>query len=190
VKRVSVVGNAGAGKTWLGRRIAHVLGVPFVELDAIHHLAGWEPIDPGEFLARITAMAATDAWVIDGDGRPVVLNGPVWQRADTVVWLDLPRPTVMVQVTLCTLRRTVRREELWNGNRERIRNLWTRDPHKSTVRWAWTQHAKYQRRLSSAMAAPAFDHLPFVRLRSRAVAVVPPHRPSLGTHVSHRVGWR
>lgn len=170
MKRVSVVGNTGAGKSWLGQRIANALGVPFVELDAIHHLSGWEPIDPSEFLARVTALAATDEWVIDGNYRPVVVDGPVWQRADTVVWLDLPRRTVMIQVTLRTLLRIIRREELWNGNRERIRNLWAWDPHKSIIRWAWTQHAKYQHRFGSAMASLTLVHLHFVRLASHREA--------------------
>lgn len=166
MKRVSVVGNAGSGKTRLARRIAGVLGVPYVELDAIHHLAGWEPIDPREFLVRISAITAADEWVIDGNYRSVVVDGPVWQRADTVVWLDLPRRTVMRQVSLRTVRRGLRREELWNGNRESLRHAWAWDPHTSIIRWAWTQHAKYQERYGASVASPAFDHIDFVRLRS------------------------
>ena len=75
------------------RPTAQVLGVPFVELDAIHHLSGWEPIDPDEFLIRVAAVAATDEWVIDGNYRPVVVDGPVRRRADTVVCVDLPLRT-------------------------------------------------------------------------------------------------
>jgi adenylate kinase family enzyme len=166
VKRVSVVGNAGSGKSRLARRVAGVLGVPYVELDAIHHLAGWEPIDPREFLVRISAITAVDEWVIDGNYRAVVVDGPVWERADTVVWLDVPRRTVMRQVSLRTLRRGLRREELWNGNRESLRNAWAWDPHTSIIRWAWTQHAKYQERYRASMTSSAFDHIDFVRLRS------------------------
>lgn len=166
MKRVSVVGNAGSGKSRLAERIAGILGVPYVELDAVYHLPGWEPIDPAEFFARVTAVAATDVWVIDGNYRRVVVDGPVWQRADMVVWLDLPRRTVMRQVTARTVRRVIRREELWNGNREPLRNLWAWDPYKSIIRWAWTQHAKYQERYSSAMASPTLAHIDFVRLRS------------------------
>jgi adenylate kinase family enzyme len=168
VRRVSVVGNSGSGKSSLARRIAAQLDVPHVELDAIHHLPGWEPIDPDEFMARISAVAQTDGWVIDGNYRTVVVDGPVWQHADTVVWLDLPRRTVMRQVITRTLRRVVRRQELWNGNREPFRNLWAWDPYQSIIRWAWTQHEKYRERFSLAMASPAYAHINFVRLTSRA----------------------
>lgn len=166
VRRVSVVGNAGSGKSCLAQRIALMLGVPYVELDAIHHLAGWQPIDPDEFLLRVAAITATNGWVIDGNYRTVVVDGPVWHRADTVVWLDLPRGTVMRQVTRRTLRRAVRREQLWNGNREPLRNLWAWNPHDSIIRWAWTQHAKYQDRYNAA----TLGHIDFVRLRSHAEA--------------------
>ena len=104
--------------------------------------------------------------MIDGNYRPVVVDGPVWQRADTAVWLDLPRRRVMAQVTRRTLRRIIRREQLWNGNRERLRNLYAWDPNTSIIRWSRTQHAKCEERYGAAMASPAFDHLHFVRLRS------------------------
>jgi adenylate kinase family enzyme len=170
VKRVSVVGNSGSGKSCLSARVAAILDVPHVELDAIHHLPGWEAIDPEKFQAQIAATTATDGWVIDGNYRSVVIDGPVWRRADTVVWLDLPRRTVMYQVTRRTLRRLIRRERLWNGNRESWRSLWTWDPDRSIIRWAWTQHASYQQRYRSAMESPALQHLEFVRLRSHDVA--------------------
>lgn len=170
VERVSVVGNSGAGKSRLAERIAEILGAPYVELDAIHHLSGWEPIDPGEFLARVTAITATERWVIDGNYRRVVVEGPVWRRADTVVWLDLPRRTVMYQVTRRTVGRIIRRQRLWNGNREPLQNLWAWDPNKSIIRWSWTQHAKYQERYRRAIGSPTLGHIDFVRLTSHAEA--------------------
>lgn len=160
------MGNAGSGKSGLAGRIARILDVEHVELDSIHHLADWEPIDPDEFLALVTTITAREGWVIDGNYRSVVVDGPVWQHADTVVWLDLPRRRVIAQVTRRTLRRVLRRERLWNGNRERLRNLYAWDPNRSIVRWAWTQHAEYRERYGTAMASPTLDHLHFVRLRS------------------------
>ena len=165
---MSVVGNAGSGKTQFARRLAEILRVPHIELDAIHHLPEWEPIDPETFLGEVEARTSGDGWVVDGNYRTVVVDGPVWQRADTVVWIDLPRRTVMRQVIGRTLRRVIRREELWNGNREPLRNLYAWDPYKSIIRWSWTQHAKYQERFSYAMASPLYGQLHFVRLRSNA----------------------
>jgi adenylate kinase family enzyme len=77
MQRVSIVGNAGSGKSRLAPRLAAALGVPYVELDAIHHLPNWEPIEPAEFLATVTRIAAANEWVIDGNYRTVVVDGPV-----------------------------------------------------------------------------------------------------------------
>ena len=170
MRRVSVVGNSGSGKSTLARRVADRMGVPYVELDAIHHLPGWTPIDADEFRARLDEITAGAGWVIDGNYRTMVVDGPVWERADTVVWLDLPRGVVMRQVIGRTLRRAITRQVLWNGNREPIANFVRWDPRENIIRWAWTQHAKYQQRFGSAMSDERFTHLEFVQLRSRAEA--------------------
>jgi adenylate kinase family enzyme len=170
VQRVSIVGNAGSGKSRLGRRIAEKLGVPFVELDAIYHLQNWQPLAADLLAAKVTEIAETDGWVVDGNYRSVVVEGPVWRRAEMVVWLDLPRRTVMRQVTTRTVRRLVTRQHLWNGNREPWSNLYRWDPETSVIRWAWTQHRKYQERYEAAMTSPQYAHIAFVRLTGHAAA--------------------
>jgi adenylate kinase family enzyme len=170
VQRVSVVGNSGSGKSTLAAALATRLGVPHLELDAVFHQPGWTELPIEEFRRRVAEFAATDGWVIDGNYSGV--RDIVWARADTVVWLDLPRPVVMRQVIRRTLRRAVRRTELWNGNREPLRNFASViNPDRSIIAWAWTQHAKYRQRYESAMSDPAWGALRFIRLGSeRAVA--------------------
>jgi adenylate kinase family enzyme len=170
VRRVSVVGNSGVGKSRFAQRLAAKLGAPWVELDAIHHLPNWQPIEPGIFYEVVDKIASTEAWVIDGNYRTVVVEGPVWRHADTVVWLDFPRRTVMRQVTVRSLRRVVLRERLWNDNHESLGNLLAWDPRQSIIRWAWTQHGEYRERFGSAMASAELSHLEFVRIRSRREA--------------------
>jgi adenylate kinase family enzyme len=87
------------------------------------------------------------------------------QRAEVLVWLDLPVATVMRQVVGRTVRRGVRRETLWNGNVEPP--LWTlvRRGDQNILDWAWTTRhrlAGLDRRLKTE--AP---RLVLVRLRSR-----------------------
>jgi hypothetical protein len=127
VRRVAVIATAsGCGKTTVGRRLATMLGVPFVELDAIHHRAGWNELPAGELRAAVAPIAAQDAWVIDGSYRGKI-GDLVLERADTVVWLDLPRRVWLPRLVRRTLRRVVTREELWNGNRETLRGVFSRD---------------------------------------------------------------
>jgi hypothetical protein len=92
----------------------------------------------------------------------------VWARADTVVWLDLPRRLAMRRLIWRTLRRAVTRAELWNGNREPWDNFFRADPEKSVIVWAWKHYHIYGSRYSSAPAAPGNEHLTFVRLTSSA----------------------
>lgn len=165
---MSVVGNSGSGKTTFGRALATRLGVPFVELDSIYHRAGWEPLPRNDFRSRVQDLTAAEGWVVDGNYSAV--RDLVWSRADTVVWLDPPRRTVMRQILWRTLRRVALRVELWNGNRERWANLFTRDPQESVVAWAWHRHAVYRDRYGTASTDPAWQHLTFVRIRSRSEA--------------------
>jgi len=165
VQRVSVVGNSGAGKSMLARKLAASLGVPCLELDSVFHQPGWAPLPTEEFQRLVAARTSEDGWVIDGNYSAV--QAIVWARADTVVWLDLPKRTVIRQVTWRTVRRAVTRQELWNGNREPLRNFLSWAPEKSIVSWAWHNHARYRARYGAAAADPANAHLTFVRLTSR-----------------------
>jgi hypothetical protein len=139
--------------------------VPHLELDGVFHQPGWTPLQADEFRQAVSAAVATDGWVIDGDYNAV--RPLIWARADTVRWLDLPRRTVMRQVVWRTLRRGATREELWNGNRESLRNFLSLDPEQSVISWAWHNHAKYHSRYAAAAIDPANTHLTFFRLTSR-----------------------
>lgn len=166
--RISVVGNSGSGKSSFAGRLAERLDVPHVELDAIFHQPGWQPLDTDEFRRRVDGLTRADGWVVDGNYGAVL--GLVWDRAETVVWLDVPRAVVMRQVTGRTLRRMLRREVLWNDNREPWSNLFRWDPEHSIIRWAWTRHRTYRERYAAAMNDPRWTHLRFVRLRSHEEA--------------------
>jgi adenylate kinase family enzyme len=170
VRRVSVVGNSGSGKSTLGRELARLLGVPYIELDAIKHQPGWTPLPDEEFTRRVAEAAAGEGWVIDGNYSGGGARRIIWERADTVVWFDLPRPTVMRQIIWRTLRRAAGRVELWNGNREPWSNFLCLDPQKSVIAWAWTHHATYRDRYAAAAIDPAYGSLRFLRIGSRADA--------------------
>ena len=162
MQRISVVGNSGSGKTTAARELSALLNVPHVELDAIFHQPGWEELPTTEFRDRVARLAQGPAWVIDGNYTAV--RDLVWSRADTVIWLDLPRRRVMWQVVRRTLARLALRRELWNGNKEPFSNVWSLDPQRSIIAWAWTQHESYRQRYGDAMSADANAHMRFIRI--------------------------
>jgi adenylate kinase family enzyme len=162
-RRVLVGGGSGSGKTTLASRVADVLGVPHTEIDALHHGPGW--VKRPTFEADVDAFTSEPAWVTEWQYttvRPLLA-----ERADLVVWLDLPRSRVMRQVTARTLRRWVRREELWNGNREPA--PWTSLTHpEGVVRWAWRTHHLVAGRVDALLEQDPTK--PVVRLRSHREA--------------------
>jgi adenylate kinase family enzyme len=172
VRRVVIVGNSGTGKTTLADEVAERLRVPHVELDAHYHQAGWTPMPAREFAEVVReALDAADAdaggWVVCGN-YPAVRTS-IWARADTIVWLDLPRQVVMWRVTRRSFGRVGRRTELWNGNRESLPNvLALGDPERSVVRWAWDGVERYRRLYVPVMASTTWADLRWHRLRSPA----------------------
>ena len=150
VRKVVVMASAsGNGKTTLGQELAHRLGVPFVEMDALVHGPGWVDTPDDELRAQVEPIVASDGWVIDGPYRGK-LGDLVLDGADILVWLDLPMRVWLPRLVRRTARRIRRREELWNGNKETLANvLWSRD---SLLVFAVRSHFRRRRIYPAALA--------------------------------------
>lgn len=149
-RRVVVISSAsGNGKTTVGRALSQRLGVPFVELDALHHGPNWAEPTPDEFRARVEPIVKSDAWVIDGAYRGK-LGDLVLDRAELVVWLDLPMRVWLPRLVRRSARRVIRREELWAGNRERLRDVL--HPHNSVILYALRKYRSQRRSYASELA--------------------------------------
>jgi adenylate kinase family enzyme len=161
-RRVAVIGGSCTGKTTTSRALAAKLGVPHVELDALHHEPGWQEASGDVLRARVeeALAAAPDGWVVDGNYHGKI-GTLVLERADTVVFLDLSFWLTLRRVVWRTLSRIVTREELWNGNRESLRLALSRD---SIIWWVVTQHRRYREKWPPRYEA--FPHLRVVRLHS------------------------
>lgn len=167
MERVSVVGVAGSGKTSLAAALGERLGVPVTELDSIVWTGtDWQPVAADELRERFDQISNGDRWVIDGYYGELTETA-IWPRADTVVWLDLPRRLVLVQAARRSVRRIVRREELWGGNRESLRDLVSWDPQRSVLRWIWIQHGVRRQQFLAASIDPKWADTDFIRLRAR-----------------------
>lgn len=166
LNRISVVGNTGSGKSTLAARLADAMGCEHIELDAMYHQADWEPLPRDEMRSQLARKLEAGRWVVDGNYTNLVQD-MVWAQADAVVWLDLPRWRVMPALARRTLGRMLLRRELWNGNRERLRSLFTADRQENILLWSWTRHRHVRTTMEEKMADHRWETLRFIRLSSR-----------------------
>lgn len=162
-RRIVVVGTTGSGKTTLAKTLAAALGIRRVELDGLYHGPNWTPAEPDVFRERIASATDGDGWVADGNYRAYT-NDILWERADTLIWLDYPIALVLARLFRRIMRRGLRQEELWNGNRERLStHFFSRE---SLFLWALRTHWRHRREWPAVLAEPRFSHLRVVRARS------------------------
>ncbi|MFJ4221521.1 AAA family ATPase [Curtobacterium luteum] len=159
-RRVLVAGVSGVGKTTTARRIAEVLGLRHTEIDALFHGPGWEPRPT--FAEDVDRFTREDSWITEWLYGPV--RSMLAERADTLVWVDLPTRVMLRRLLRRTLRRRLGREELWNGNVEPP--LWTFFTDREHIlRWGIsTRNAMREQVPALERSAP---HLRIVHLRSQ-----------------------
>lgn len=161
MQRIVVGGSSGAGKTTLAGQLAVALDLPFTELDSFFHGRGW--VKRPTFVEDVTAYVAQERWVTDSLGYPEVVD-LVWDRADTLVWLDYPRWVCELRVIRRSLARGLFRRRLWNDNRESLIRM-VRDP-EHPVRWSWQHYDEKRRLVLDRIDDPRWAHLTVVPLQS------------------------
>ena len=163
IKRTVVVGTTGSGKTTFGRQLAALTSTPFIELDAVHWLPNWTPIEDEAFRQDIAQRIVAESWIIDGNYS--LVRDMIWKRATTIIWLDYPLPLVLWRLFWRTLIRTLTQKRLFNDNREPFWGaFFGRD---SLFRWAIKTHRSRRQRYGAhfynndfANATPIVFHKP------------------------------
>jgi len=110
MRRVSVVGTTGSGKTIFARDLAGALDAERIELDMLYWGPNWTERPIEIFMRETDAATARERWVADGNYskvRPIV-----WRRADTLVWLDYPFPFVLFRLLRRIFYRSFAGEEI------------------------------------------------------------------------------
>jgi adenylate kinase family enzyme len=129
MKRVVVLGSAGAGKSTLAQQIGVRLNLPVIHLDAYYWKPGWEPTPLADWWEVVDELVAGESWVMDGNYRRTLTTRLV--AADTVIFLDFPRWLCLGRVFRRALRYAGRtRPDMAPGCREKI--------DLDFLRWIWT----------------------------------------------------
>jgi adenylate kinase family enzyme len=162
VRRILVYGVTGSGKTTLAPLIAERLGLPYHSIDDLTWEPGWVPVSEAEQRARVSAICAGDAWVIDS-AYGIWADIPL-ARVGLIVGLDLPRALSLWRLLRRTTGNIIGRRQLCNGNQETWTNTFLR--RDSILVWHFRSFARKRERMRRWQADPAMPEV--VLLRSRA----------------------
>lgn len=104
--RITIVGPAGSGKSTLAKKLSDTLGVPHIQIDRFWFEAGGRqgPHDTPnlegvrEHIRKsVEEAVAQESWI--SDGTYIRTQDIIASRADTVLFLDIPLPTRLLNHT-------------------------------------------------------------------------------------------
>ncbi len=166
-RNVMIIGSPGSGKSTLAAELGRRLGLRVVHIDQLYWLPGSRMRPPEEMPALVEAAVAQEGWVFEGNNsRTLPIRAA---KADTLIWLDLPR-------LLCTARVLRRiagtygrvRPDMAPGCPERLD--WT------FVRWSWNfpKHSRpAQQRFFERAGIARKHHLTSPGAVARLLAALP-----------------
>lgn len=106
-QKIAIIGNAGSGKTTLGRQLARKTQLPLTPVDSIQFLGGMKIRPHAESISLLLKIQEGPRWIIDGYGPLDILEKRL-QSADQIILLDPP----------------LWRNYLWATKRQ-IKSLWS-----------------------------------------------------------------
>jgi len=155
---VHITGGPGSGKTRLARRLADGRSVPLHDLDGLL-LAAADRVDRLEADGTASRLADLPAWI--SDGVYFAWARPFLERADLVVWLDVPWRVASRRMIARHLRLELTRQNRFPGWR-RFYSFW---------RWAARYYADRNQ--------PTVDRLGVPNTRLTVVRELMPYRDKL-----------
>lgn len=107
IRRAHIIGGGGSGKTTLARKLAAKTGLPLVELD---------------FGVDLAALTKEPRWICEG----IYLYGlaPILERAEVIVWMDLPRRVAVRRIVTRHVRLSAQRKNAHPGVRRMVKFAW------------------------------------------------------------------
>ncbi len=129
IRKVSIIGCAGAGKSTLAVKLGSLLDLPVIHIDAAYWRSNWEKPSTEEWQRQHQELLVREAWIMDGN-----YGGTMKERiaaSDTVILLALPRFTCLFRVLKRALRDRGRsRPDMNPGCLEEL-------PDREFLGWIW-----------------------------------------------------
>ena len=161
--RIIVIGTTCSGKSTFSKRLADLLGLSLIELDALHWEPNWQEVPNDVFLARVESATCAEEWIVAGSYH--IARDHIWNKAEVAIWLDYSFWRILWQLTRRTFTRWWTQELLWGTNRE---NLWVHFKIWSTdslFHWLCKTYWKRKQEYPIVLAMPRYRHLKVIRFK-------------------------
>jgi adenylate kinase family enzyme len=87
MNKVVIIGNAGGGKSTLGKLLSQAKGLPFYQLDRFIWKPGWIKYTEKEFTSMHNTVLNKKHWIIDGF-YTIESDKERLNAADTIIFID------------------------------------------------------------------------------------------------------
>lgn len=163
MSRIVIIGVTGTGKSTLAFNIAAKTKLPITELDDLYWRPNWQPAPLDEFRRDVSKMVSGDKWITTGNYKDV--RDILWNRADTLIWLDYSFPTALWRLTTRTIQRVWDKKPVCNGNTESLSNIFSKN---GIIPWLFETYGPRKREYGAIFSnADEYPHLEKFRLRNQ-----------------------
>ena len=163
MQRVMIIGQPGSGKSTFARALGDITFLPVIHIDReVHWNADWIETPSEEKTRRCHEIHARPSWIFEGG------HSRTWperlERADTLIWLDIPIGTRLWRVVWRTLRHHGQsRPDLPEGCPERF--------DSEFLHWIWDT-----RKTARAGCSALFNSCPPEKTRAHIKSGLEAHR--------------
>ncbi len=89
MRKISIIGSGGAGKSTLAKRLSSKLNIPLYHLDSLFWKPGWIETERSEWIRIQKKLCKGAEWIMDGNyGGTMQIR---LDASDTVIFLDFNR---------------------------------------------------------------------------------------------------
>ena len=164
MKRINVIGTSGSGKSHFSKRLAEKLNFQYIELDAMYWKSNWEEPEIDTFLSELEETLESQDWVLDGNHSRT--NPIKWHRVDTIVWIDYSFSRTFRQILSRSIKRSLYRNEIWEGtgNRESFKRNFLSS--KSVVLWMLRNYSKTKEKYGRLFKDERLKNIKFIHITS------------------------
>ena len=108
MKNILVLGSSCSGKSTFSKNLSSTLEIQHIELDALFWEPNWVEATPDVFRSRVNHALELDHWILDGNFLSKIKD-IVWDKIDTIIWLDPPLRTILLRFLSRSIVRAISR---------------------------------------------------------------------------------